>query len=245
MSKSQLINSLKKQGFSDKILNAFSKIKREDFIQTDLKQYAYEDKPLPIGYGATISQPYTIAFMLNLLELDKLNNLKTLKYNDTKISKLGNEGIRRLRVEEKDLNSNSKTYNKILDNKDKTKILEIGSGSGYVLALMNEISKNSKIYGVERIEGLVEKSSNVLRAKKNIAVFCGDGSKGLKKYAPYNRILISASAEKIPSYLCSQLKDNGIIVCPVKNSIFQIKRKGLRLEKKEFRGFMFVPLIED
>lgn len=196
--KPELLVYLKQQGFSNKIINAFSKVKREDFIDKNLKQYAYENNPLSIGYGATISQPYTIAFMLNLLELT-----------------------------------------------DNQKILEIGSGSGYVLALINEMSKNSKIYGIERIEELVEKSSNVLKSKKNITVICGDGSKGLKKYAPYNRILISASAEKIPPYLYIQLKDNGIIVCPIKNSIFQIKRKGLRLEKKEFRGFIFVPLIED
>lgn len=229
--KPELLVYLKQQGFSNKIINAFSKVKREDFIDKNLKQYAYENNPLSIGYGATISQPYTIAFMLNLLELDKLNNINNLKT-------LSSDKERRT-------NSNNREENKILDNKDKTKILEIGSGSGYVLALINEMSKNSKIYGIERIEELVEKSSNVLKSKKNITVICGDGSKGLKKYAPYNRILISASAEKIPPYLYIQLKDNGIIVCPIKNSIFQIKRKGLRLEKKEFRGFIFVPLIED
>lgn len=196
MNKPQLLTHLEKQGFSDKILNAFEKIKRENFIDKNLKQHAYLDEPLPISHGQTISQPYTVAFMLNLLEL-----------------------------------------------KNNQKILEIGSGSGYVLALINEISKKSKIYGVERIEELVQKSSNVLKTKKNISIICEDGSKGLKKYAPYDRILISASAEKIPSHLYSQLKSNGIMVCPVKNSIFQIKRKKLRIEKKEFPGFVFVPLI--
>ncbi len=231
MNKPQLLKSLKQQGFSDKILNAFEKIKREDFIDKNLKQHAYLDKPLPISHGQTISQPYTVAFMLNLLELNNLTD-KSININNLKILSS---------YKEERISSNSKENNKILDNKPK--ILEIGSGSGYVLALINKISKKSKIYGVERIEKLVQKSSNVLKTKKNISIICDDGSKGLKKYAPYDRILISASAEKIPSHLYSQLKSNGIMVCPVKNSIFQIKRKKLRIEKKEFPGFVFVPLI--
>ena len=196
--KSELLTYLEKQGFSNKIIKAFSKVKREKFIPKNQKQYAYENRPLPLGYsGATISQPYVIAFMLKLLELT-----------------------------------------------DNQKILEIGSGSGYVLALINKISKKSRIYGVERIEELVEKSSKVLKNKRNITVICGDGSKGLKKYAPYDRILISARAEKIPTYLSSQLKYNGIIVCPVIGPIVQIKRKGLKLKTKAFGDFIFVPLIE-
>ena len=198
MNKPQLLKSLEQQGFSPKIINAFEKIKREDFIPKNQKQYAYEDYPLPLSekYGSTISQPSVVAFMLKLLELT-----------------------------------------------DNQKILEIGSGSGYVLALMNEISKNSKIYGIERIEELVEKSSNVLKSKRDIIVICGDGSKGLKEHAPYDRILISAAAPEIPKHLYTQLKDNGIMVCPVRNSIYQIKREGLRLEKKEYPGFVFVPLV--
>lgn len=197
--KPQLLAYLEQQGFSNKIVSAFEKVKRENFIPKNQKQHAYEDHPLSLSakYRSTISQPSTIAFMLKLLELT-----------------------------------------------DNQKILEIGSGSGYVLALINKISKKSKIYGVERIEELVEKSSKVLKNKRNITVICGDGSKGLKKYAPYDRILISARAEKIPTYLSTQLKDNGIIVSSVQDSIFQIKRKGLKLEKKEFYGFTFVPLIK-
>ncbi len=197
--KPELLAYLEKQGFSNKIVSAFEKIKREKFIPKDQKQHAYENRALLLStkYRATISQPYTIAFMLKLLELT-----------------------------------------------DNQKILEIGSGSGYVLALINKISRKSKIYGVERIEELVEKSSNVLKNKRNITVICGDGSKGLKKYAPYDRILISAGAKRIPPYLYTQLKDNGIIVCPVRGPIVQIKRKGLRLETKAFGDFIFVPLIE-
>jgi len=200
MNKQQLIESLKKQGFSEKILRAFEKVKREDFVPGEFKESAYEDIPLPIGLGQTISQPYTIAFMLNLLELE---------------------------------------------NKEKLKILEIGSGSGYALALINEISKNSEIYGVEIIKSLAESSKLRLKNNKNIKIINRNGSNGLKEYALYDRILTSASSEKIPEHLYSQLRESGIIVASVKSSIYQIKKTGLRIEKKEFPGFAFVPLVED
>ena len=227
MNKKELIRHLKEQDFSKNILNAFEKVKREDFISKEFKESAYEDIPLPIGFGQTISQPYTIAFMLNLLELDKLEYI-SLTYN------------------KKDMENKSiKDSNKKLIDINEPKILEIGSGSGYVLALINEISKNAKIYGVERLEGLVEESEKRLKNKKNIKIICGDGSKGLKEFAPYDRILISASADKFPSNIYTQLKDNGVIVCVIENSIYQIKKKGLRLEKKEYPGFIFVPLVGD
>jgi len=202
MNKPQLLNSLKQQGFPSKIIKAFKKVKRENFIPEEIKQYAYEDEPLPIGQGQTISQPYTIAFMLNLLELDKI----------------------------------SKKQHKI-------KILEIGSGSGYVLALINEISKSSEIYAIERIKELANKSKQVLK-NKNIKIINKDGSKGLPKSAPFDRILISAACPKIPEHLYPQLKDNGIIVASVQNSIFQIKKINNKIQKKEFSGFVFVPLVE-
>ena len=196
MNKQELLEELKSEGFSRKILNAFLKVKRENFVPNHLKIYAYNNEPLSIGSGATISQPYTIAFMLDLLELG-----------------------------------------------DKMKILEIGSGCGYVLALINEISKNSKIYGIERIKDLVEKSIKIL--PKNIEVIYGDGSKGVPKEAPFDRILVSAAFDTIPKNLFEQLKENGILVSPIKNSIFQFKKINGKIKSKEFYGFVFVPIIKD
>jgi protein-L-isoaspartate(D-aspartate) O-methyltransferase len=199
MNKHQLIESLKKQGFSEKILEAFEKVKRENFVPIEFRESAYEDIPLPIGLAQTISQPYTIAFMLNLLELENKENLK---------------------------------------------ILEIGSGSGYVLALINEISKNSGIYGVEIIKSLAESSKLRLKNNKNIKIIHGNGSRGLEEYAPYDRILISASYNEIPEHLYPQLREKGIIAASVQSSIFQIKKENNRIIKKEFPGFAFVPLVE-
>jgi protein-L-isoaspartate(D-aspartate) O-methyltransferase len=198
MNKKELIKSLRRRGFSEKIIRAFEKIKREEFIPEEEQKYAYEDIALPIGYMQTISQPYTIAFMLDLLEL-----------------------------------------------KDGQKILEVGSGSGYVLALISQISKNGKIFGVERIKELAENSRKKLEKYKNIKIIHGSGFRGLKEEAPFDRILVSASARSIPEALIRQLKYNGILVIPVRNSILKIKKtkKGSKID--EFPGFVFVPLIEE
>lgn len=196
MKKEELLQSLKEKGFPEKILKAFRKVKREDFIPKEFKSEAYEDIPLPIGYSQTISQPYTIAFMLNLLEIS-----------------------------------------------DNQSILEIGSGCGYVLALISEIAKNGKIYGVERIKALADKSKKLLKNYKNVKIINKDGYYGLKKYAPYDRILVSASFNSIPLHLIDQLKKNGIIVTPVKNSIYLIRKLKGNKEIEEYPGFVFVPII--
>ena len=197
MNKRELLNELRNEGFSEVIINAFGNVEREKFVPEDYKSMAYENMPLSIGYGATISQPYTIAFMLDLLEL-----------------------------------------------KDNLRILEVGSGSGYVLALINQLSENSEIYGIERIGKLAERSKDLLKNKKNIKIFHGDGTKGLKG-KDFDRILVSASAEEIPDKLVSQLKDNGIMAIPVRDSIFKLKKTNGKIIKKEFPGFVFVPLVED
>jgi protein-L-isoaspartate(D-aspartate) O-methyltransferase len=201
MQKEDLVRSLKNQGFSKKIIRAFERVERRDFIPEKYKAEGYKDIPLPIGKGQTISQPYTIAFMLSMLELG--NNQK---------------------------------------------ILEIGSGSGYVLALIDEISENSTIFGIERIKELVERSQEALKAKNNIEIIQGDGSKGLPEEAKerlFDRILISASSDKLPQNLLSQLKIGGVLVAPVRGSIIKIKKFANENKVSEFPGFVFVPLVEE
>ncbi len=206
MKKQALLESLRVQGFPNFIIKAFEKVKREDFLPDEYKEYAYYDIALPIEERATISQPYTIAFMLNLLELEKLKENKKSSKN--------------------------------------IKILEIGSGSGYVLALINEIIKNAEIYGFEINKELAFKSSNLLKDEKNIHIVNRSGFAGYKEKAPFDRILISASSSSFGDIkpLIGQLKDQGILVSPIRTSIFQIKKgKG---KAKEFPGFLFVPLVK-
>ena len=248
MNKQQLLLSLKQKGFSKEILNAFSKIPRENFIPPQLKSKAYEDTALPIGKAQTISQPYTIAMMLSLLKL-----------------------------------------------KPNQKVLEVGSGCGYVLALISEITK-SKVYGIEIIKELAEKSKQNLEMfkttsrdfhriaikksltgtgrevykrmpqasdfvvgtifphqhpvrdrEKSFEVYNKDGSEGLKEEAPFSRILISAACKKIPKTLLSQLKYNAILVAPVgehEQSLVVVQKiKNKFIIKKKIPGFVFVKFV--
>lgn len=204
MDKDDLIASLKKDGFPNNILNAFKDIRREDFIPDDFKKDAYRDIALPTQDGQTISQPYTIAFMLSLLELDVLN-------------------------------------------KRRPRILEIGSGSGYLLALLSNILPNAKVIGLEINSNLVEISSSLLKDNKNISIINQSGIRGYKKKAPFDRIIISASAkdDSFVKSLIKQLTDKGIIVYPLKDSIIKIKKMKSDLIREEFYGFVFVPLVDD
>ena len=198
MRKPALIQDLKTRGFDKKIQQAFEAIRREDFVPIELRDLAYNNEALPLADGATISQPYTIAFVLDLLALA-----------------------------------------------DGLKILEIGSGCGYTLALLNQLSKNSQIYGIEIIKALAIKSGEILKNYNNIKIIQGNGFRGVKEFSPYDRILISASADKLPEHLYGQLDNGGILVCPVRNSIWQVKKINNQIITKEFPGFMFVPLIKD
>jgi len=195
VNKEELLELLKKKGSSDSIINAFREVKREDFVPEHLIGYAYEDIALPVMEGSTLSQPSTVAFMLNLL-----------------------------------------------DAKNNQKILEIGSGSGYALALLASINPNGKIYGMEILKELAVSSKNYLGDRKNVEIIMRDGSKGLEEFAPYDRILISAACPEVPRHLLPQLKEDGILVAAVNQSIFQIKKEKGETTEQEFPGFAFVPL---
>ena len=200
MNKTALLQSLKQKGISQNILDAFLKVKREEFVPDNFKEYAYEDVAIPLEDGSSLSQPYTSAFMLSLLEP-----------------------------------------------KQNQKILEIGSGSGFVLALLSEIIKNGKVYGLEINKGLSIKSRKLLEKDSNIEIINRSGFLGLPQFAPYDRILFSASCNdmRIPYNILDQLSNDGILVVPIRSSIFQIKKIDGKISQKEFPGFAFVPLKED
>ncbi len=139
----------------------------------------------------------------------------------------------------------------LLQPKKGDNILDIGAGSGWTTALLSEIvGKSGKVYGIELIKELKEfgekNTENYNFVKNGIVKFIyGDGSKGLPEKAPFDKILVSASADKISSELKEQLKINGRLVIPVKNSVFLIIKKSDRFEEEEFPGFSFVPLIKE
>ncbi len=198
----ELINDLIKSSVlrSDPIIEAFLKIDRKDFVNENYIEFAYIDRPLPIGLDQTISQPYTVAFMLELLNVQ-----------------LGN------------------------------KVLDVGSGSGWTTALLRQIvGESGNVLGLERFSKLVS------FGRKNVKKYFTDGvkieisSKGFigKPEQKFDRILVSAaSSTTIPQELISQLKVGGVMVIPVKNSIYRLQKKESRNLVKEYKGFSFVPLV--
>jgi len=202
-----LIEQLVSQGWikTPRIIEAFKKIKREDFLPEEIKHLSELNEALPIGYGQTISQPLVVGFML-----EKLNP------------------------------------------QPGEKILDIGAGSGWTSALLGEIvGEKGEVIALEIIPQLKEFGEKNVKKynfiKKGIVKFIlGDGSKGYKKEAPFDKILCSASCENnIPSSWKEQLKINGIIVSPVNTSIWVLKKISKnKFEKFEYPGFVFVPLVK-
>lgn len=194
-------NQLKARDIKDgKVVSAFLEIPREYFVSQNYKNEAYLDTPLPIGEGQTISQPYTTAFMTQLLELE------------------GDE-----------------------------KVLEIGTGSGYSSAILSKLCK--KVYSIEIIPILAVKAKDVLKRLNitNVEVKVSDGSVGLRQYAPYNAIVVTAAAPEVPASLIRQLKMGGKLVVPVGNSILQQMLRVIKTESgikiESHGGFRFVPLV--
>lgn len=189
---------------TESIRKSFLKVPRELFVPEEFRYAAYSDVALPIGWGATISQPTTIAMMLEALA--------------------AGEG---------------------------DKVLEVGSGSGYVLALLsNIVGRKGRVIGMEIVPHLVQSSPGLLKKLgcANVEVTCGDGSLGWAAEAPYDRILVSAAAPEIPKALKEQLKVGGRMVVPVGTLPFfqtvmvleKISETGF--DESELGPFAFVPL---
>lgn len=147
----------------------------------------------------------------------------------------------------------------LLDLRVGHKVLEVGTGSGYHAAVCAEIvaprdedkERWGHVYTVERLPELVEFARNNLKRTgyaDRVTVILGDGSLGYEDASPYDRILVTAAAPKIPSPLINQLAVNGKIVIPVGGSYYQELVVGIKLSEDEFKTFtaggcVFVPLI--
>jgi protein-L-isoaspartate(D-aspartate) O-methyltransferase len=192
---------LKSRGIKDeRVLQAFLKVPREKFIEEALSERAYEDYPLPIGEGQTISQPYIVALMTELLQI-----------------------------------------------KERDRILEIGTGSGYQTAILAELG--DKVFSIERISSLARKAKAALERLNysNITLRVGDGSYGWPEFAPFDKIIVTAGTPSVPEPLLSQLKEGGRLVAPVGDTFSQVLQV---VEIKEGKRFFsescecrFVPLI--
>ncbi|HEX08551.1 MAG TPA: protein-L-isoaspartate O-methyltransferase [Thermoplasmatales archaeon] len=136
-----------------------------------------------------------------------------------------------------------------LDLKKGHKVLEIGSGSGYHAAVVSKIiGEKGRVYSVERIKELADIARENIRKTgiKNVEVFVGDGSLGLKKFAPYDRIYVTCAAPDIPEPLIEQLKDPGLLLIPVGRyycELMLLKKENGKISTKNLGGCAFVPLV--
>lgn len=132
------------------------------------------------------------------------------------------------------------------------KVLEVGSGSGYQAAVLARlVGGKGRVFSIERHARLAELAKkNLAKEKiKNVLVVEGDGSKGLPREAPFDRIVVTAAARKIPERLVEQLKEGGRMVAPVGESayaqelILLQKKRGVATQQK-ILDVVFVPLVE-
>lgn len=137
-----------------------------------------------------------------------------------------------------------------LEAKQGQNVLEIGAGSGYNAALLSVlVGRNGKVITTEIVPELVKfAKANLKKAGvKNVVVIHSDGSRGYAKEAPYDRIICTAAAPKIPDVLVKQLKEGGILLIPVgpmyaQRLVKARKVKG-RLETEDLGDYIFVPLM--
>lgn len=197
----KLIEFLRQKGIhNEDVLAAMWNVPRHWFIDKAFADLIYEDKAFPIDRDQTISQPYTVARMTELLEVKK-----------------------------------------------HMKVLEIGTGSGYQAAILGALG--ARVFTVERQKILFEKAKTLLAkiGYPGIRCFHKDGFLGLPTYAPFDRIIVTAAAEKVPDTLLDQLGPNGIMIIPVGNDV-QDMRRIIRqpdgtLITEDFGQYRFVPFL--
>jgi protein-L-isoaspartate(D-aspartate) O-methyltransferase len=183
-----------------KVLDTMARIERHLFVDSSFMNSAYDDHPLPIGEGQTISQPYVVALMTEALKL-----------------------------------------------KPTDKVLEIGTGSGYQAAVLAEIV--SEVYTIEIRKDLAERAEKLLKklGYRNIKVKYADGYNGWEEHAPFDAIIVTASANHIPPPLIRQLKEGGRLIIPLGSTVYfqmltvALKKKG-ELEIGQMGSVAFVPM---
>jgi len=152
---------------SEKVMDVMLSVPRHEFVPVELRAFAYTDSPLPIGYDKTISQPFIVALMTDLLDLQA-----------------------------------------------EDRILEVGTGLGYQASILAKLVE--RVYSMEILDELADGASRRLTEQGaiNVEVRVGDGSKGWPEHAPFDKILVAAAPDLIPTSLLSQLKPGGKMVIP-------------------------------
>ena len=164
-----VLDQLARRGIRDaRVLEAMTVVPRHRFVDPALVPQAYEDRPLAIGFGQTISQPYMVA---------RATELAAPRPTD--------------------------------------RALEVGAGSGYQTAVLAELA--AEVYAIEIVPALAARARQALAETgyRNVVVESFDGSGGWPEHAPYDVIIVSAGAPRIPAMLVSELADGGRLVIPV------------------------------
>ena len=198
--RASLIEHLGAEIKDKRVLSAMSRIPRERFVPPESQHLAYEDIPLPIGLGQTISQPFIIALMTEALELT------------------GSE-----------------------------KVLEVGTGSGYQSAILAELTR--LVITVERLSALSKSARQVLAdlGYSNVEVHLAGETLGWLEGAPYDAIIVTAAAPKVPAGLLAQLAVGGRLVIPVGSrylqELYKITKRKRKNSVENLGGCRFVSLI--
>ena len=198
----QLVMALRGGGVTDMaVLAAMERTPREVFVPERFSDQAFDDRPLPIDCGQTISQPLIVGLMTQALKIG-----------------------------------------------DRDKVLEIGTGSGYQAAILSKLAR--RVYSVERYRTLSRIAEERFHSQgiNNVVTRIGDGSLGWPEQAPFDRIILTASAPKRPDKILEQLKDGGIAVAPVDRGKEQIlvrydKHNG-EITQTDLMTVRFVPLVK-
>lgn len=185
----------------ERVLTAMRAVPRHFFVPEALRGRAYGDHALPISANQTISQPYIVARMTELLELD-----------------------------------------------DRSRVLEIGAGSGYQTAVLAQLA--AQLFAIERIGDLARGAQARIRELGiyNATVKCFDGTLGWVANAPYDGILVAAGGPTIPEPLVAQLKVGGKLVVPVgevreSQQLIRVVKTATGRREEDHGPCAFVPLI--
>ena len=188
--------------FDEHVMTAMASVPRHEFVPPSEEAYAYVNNALPIGHGQTISQPYIVALMTDLL-----------------------------------------------DPRPDHVVLEIGTGSGYQAAVLAGLVR--QVYSIEVIPELVAQAEKTLLrlGYRNVAVKAGDGNAGWPEHAPYDGIIVTAAAPRVPQTLLAQLANGGRMVVPVGESgsqelILITKSADGRVDERSILPVAFVPLVK-
>jgi protein-L-isoaspartate(D-aspartate) O-methyltransferase len=191
---------LEADGITNKaVLSAMRLVPRHEFVAGAMRARAYEDTSLPIGSSQTISPPFVVAYMTQ-----------------------------------------------VLDPQPGDRVLEVGSGSGYQAAVLAQIVED--VYTIEIVSALAKSATRRLDqlGYDNVHVRDGDGYQGWPEYAPYDKIIVTCSPEKIPEPLTEQLKEGGRMIIPVGERYQQAfvlltKMDGV-LKQEQLIPTLFVPM---